>query len=103
MRLYELLYSQADVIVHMGMYSCELLKSQYSNAQHVVIPHHIYDDVYNFSISQEEARQRLHLPTDKKIILSFGKFRNNEERDFVLSLRKNLNSQLSTFNFHFST
>jgi glycosyltransferase involved in cell wall biosynthesis len=87
LRLYELLYLQADVIVHMGMYSCELLQSQYPNAQHVVIPHHIYDDVYNFSISQEEARQRLHLPTDKKIILSFGKFRTEEERNFVLSIK----------------
>jgi len=87
LRLYELLYLQADVIVHMGRYSYELLQSQYPNAQHVVIPHHIYDNVYSFGISQEEARQRLHLPTDKKIILSFGKFRNDEERNFVLSLR----------------
>ena len=91
LRLYELLYSQADVIVHMGMYSCELLKSQYSNAQHVVIPHHIYDDVYSFNIPQEEARQRLHLPTDKKIILSFGKFRNDEEREFILNLKSKCN------------
>ena len=87
LRLYELLYLQADIIVHMGVYSRELLQPQYPNAQHVVIPHHIYDDVYSFNIPQEEARQRLHLPTDKKIILSFGKFRNNEERNFVLSIK----------------
>jgi glycosyltransferase involved in cell wall biosynthesis len=53
----------------------------------VVIPHHIYDNIYSFNISQEEARQRLHLPTDKKIILSFGKFRTEEERNFVLSIK----------------
>jgi len=87
LRLYELLYKHADAMVHMGNYSRELLQSQYPNAQHVVIPHHIYDDVYSFNISQEEARQRLHLPTDKKIILSFGKFRNKRERNFVLRLR----------------
>ena len=87
LRLYELLYLQADIIVHMGVYSRELLQPQYPNAQHVVIPHHIYDDVYSFNIPQEEARERLHLPTDKKIILSFGKFRNNEERNFVLSIK----------------
>ena len=97
LRLYELLYLQADVMVHMGMYSCKLLQSQYPDTQHVVIPHHIYDNVYSFNIPQEEARQRLHLPTDKKIILSFGKFRNDEERNFVLSLKKNFNSQFSTF------
>lgn len=92
LRLYELLYLQADVIVHMGMYSCELLQSQYPNAQHVVIPHHIYDDVYSFNIPQEEARQRLLLPTDNKIILSFGKFRNDEERQFVLNLKSKCNN-----------
>ena len=103
LRLYELLYQQADVMVHMGNYSCELLQSQYPNAQHVIIPHHIYDDIYSFSIAQEEARQRLHLPADKKIILSFGKFRNDKERDFVLSLKKNFISQLSTLNSQLST
>ena len=87
LRLYELLYLQADVMVHMGCYSRELLQSQYPNAQHVVIPHHIYDDVYSFDIPQEEARQHLHLPTDKKIILSFGRFRTEEERNFVLSIK----------------
>ena len=99
--LYELIYSNADYIQHLGDYSCELLQSQYPNARHVIIPHHIYDDVYSFNISQAEARQRLRLPADKKIILSFGKFRNDEERNLVLSLQKNfqlssLNSQLST-------
>ena len=90
LRLYELLYLQADVIVHMGNYSRELLQPQYPNAQHVVIPHHIYDDVYSFNIPQVEARQRLALPKNKKIILSFGKFRNNEERSFVLSIKMEL-------------
>ena len=87
LRLYELIYNNADYIHHLGNYSCNLLQSKYPNAIHVVIPHHIYDDVLSFNISQVEARQRLHLPTDKKIILSFGKFRTEEERNFVLSIK----------------
>lgn len=87
LHLYELLYQQADVMVHMGNYSRNLLQPQYPNAKHVVIPHHIYDNVLSFSVSQQEARQRLHLPQDRKIILSFGKFRNDEERQFVLNLK----------------
>ena len=60
-----------------------------------MIPHHIYDNVLPFSVSQQEARQRLHLPQDKKIILSFGKFRNDKERNFVLNLKKRIeNSSL---------
>ena len=87
LRLYQLIYSNADYVHHLGNYSCNLLQSKYPNAIHVVIPHHIYDDVLSFNISQVEARQRLHLPTDKKIILSFGKFRTEEERNFVLSIK----------------
>ena len=74
-------------MVHMGNYSRDLLQPQYSNARHVVIPHHIYDDVYDFAITREEARNRLHLPADKKIVLSFGKFRNDQERNFVLDMQ----------------
>lgn len=91
LRLYEVLYQQADVMVHMGNYSRELLQTQYPNARHVVIPHHIYDNMLSFSVSQQEARQRLHLPQDKKIILSFGKFRNNKERQFVLNIKNKCN------------
>ena len=87
LHFYDLICNNADYIHHLGNYSCELLQSKYPNASHVVIPHHIYDDVLSFNISQVEARQRLHLPTDKKIILSFGKFRTEEERNFVLSIK----------------
>ena len=95
LRLYELIYSNADYVHHLGNYSCELLQPQYPNAHHIVIPHHIYDNVLSFSVSQQEARQRLHLPQDKKIILSFGKFRNDKERNFVLSLKEKIEVQPS--------
>ena len=91
LRLYELICNHADYVHHLGNYSCELFQSQYPNACHVVIPHHIYDNVLSFSVSQQEARQRLHLPQDKKIILSFGKFRNDQERNFVLNLKNKYN------------
>ena len=91
LRLYELIYSNAEYVHHLGSYSCDLLQSQYPNACHVVIPHHIYDNVLSFSVTQQEARQRLHLPQDKKIILSFGKFRNNKERQFVLNIKNKCN------------
>ena len=90
LRLYELIYSNADYVHHLGIYSCDLLQPQYPNAHHIVIPHHIYDNVLSFSVTQQEARQRLHLPQDKKIILSFGKFRNDQERNFVLNLKEKI-------------
>ena len=105
LQLYELLYQRADVIVHMGNYSRDLLQSQYPNARHVVIPHHIYDNIYSFNIAQEEARQRLSLPAGKKIVLSFGKFRSNKERRFVLCLKREVGSlekNSSLFTLHSS-
>ena len=91
LRLYELIYSNADYVHHLGNYSCDLLQPQYPNAHHIVIPHHIYDDVYSFSITPEEARNRLNIPENERIVLSFGKFRNNEERQFVLSIKNKCN------------
>ena len=101
LHLYEMLYSNADCLVHLGKYSCDLLRPQYPNVQHVIIPHHIYDNVISFSVSQHEARQRLHLPQDRRIILSFGKFRNDQERNFVLNLKKGIKNS-SLFTLHSS-
>ena len=107
LRLYELLYQHSDVMVHMGQYSRDRLQPRYPYAHHVVIPHHIYDNVLPFSVSKQEARRRLHLPQNKKIILSFGKFRNDQERNFVLNVKKQIealslkaeaNSKLYTLN-----
>lgn len=91
LQLYDMLYSYADTVVHLGHYSKENLQSQYKKTRHVVIPHHIYDNIFTFSASQQEARCQLHLPQDKKIVLSFGKFRNDEERQFVLELKNKCN------------
>ena len=90
LRLYELIYSNADYVHHLGNYSCELLQQKYPKARHIVIPHHIYDDVYSFSITREEARNHLNLPENERIVLSFGKFRNERERDFVLEMQQAL-------------
>jgi len=90
LRLYELIYSNAEYVHHLGNYSCELLQQKYPKARHIVIPHHIYDDVYSFSITREEARNHLNLPENERIVLSFGKFRNERERDFVLEMQQAL-------------
>lgn len=88
LQVYDVFYQYADVMVHMGRYSLELLEPKYPNVHHVVVPHHIYDNILTFTESQQNARRKLKLPEDKKIVLSFGKFRDDKEREFVLALRK---------------
>lgn len=91
-KTYKIVYTNADCIIHLAEYSISLLCKEYSitNTQHVVIPHHIYDNEYHFNISKEEARKYLSLPQEKKIIVCIGAFRNKEERDLVIDTAKKI-------------
>lgn len=89
---YEIVYDKLDAFVHLGGHSIELLTAMYPNlkAKHVVVPHHTYDTLYNMSVSREEARKKLGIPNDVRCVLSFGAFRNDEERQLLLKLSKRL-------------
>lgn len=88
--LYQVVYATSDLIFHMGDYSCRLLASQYPNAKHVVVPHHIYDDIYQFNYDRHECQQQLGIDGSKINILCFGEFRSDEERDFLIRLRTSI-------------
>jgi hypothetical protein len=90
--IYDVVYKNADVIVHLGEYSYNLLKEKYSNGKHVIIPHHIYDKIYH-PVSRNDGIQKLHLDENKRYILCFGAFRNHEERELVKSISKPLRKQ----------
>lgn len=91
LKSYEIVYKNADCIIHLGETSIEMLKTQLPmmNAKHVVIPHHTYDTIYK-NVSKNESRKELGVPQDSKCVMSFGTFRDDEEREIVLSLRKRL-------------
>lgn len=80
-KLYSIVETYSTAIVHMGSYSMAEYNKKYpgNNKMQVVIPHHIYENVYNETISRDEARRRLNIPLSKFVILSFGKFRKKEE------------------------
>jgi hypothetical protein len=89
-RLYLLLESEAHYVIHMGEYSkkCCILKGYVNN--HIVIPHHIYDNLYsvtNFP-TKKEARIKLNLPINKTMVLAFGRFRNKNEQNLLFSIVK---------------
>ena len=75
----------ADLIVHMGKYSLEEFKQNYPSSRNAIIPHHIYENTYNESITREEARARIGIPKNRFVITAFGKFRNHEEIKMVLN------------------
>jgi hypothetical protein len=79
--LYELIYGSADVLVHMGDYSKNLFEKKYPHARNIIIPHHIYDEIYNGQRlpEREEAIKKLNLNNKYRYIVCFGSFRNEEE------------------------
>lgn len=85
-----LVYSACDVIFHLGEYSKGLFEKQYPHAQHLLLPHHIYDTVYHYFPTKDESVSHLHLPDGRSNILCFGTFRSDEERRLIINLYKQL-------------
>lgn len=85
--VYSLFFDSADAFVHLGNYSCKLLKEQYPKAKHSVICHHTYEELY-VRKNRKDCLNYLHLDSSKKYILCFGAFRDDEERDIVDTVLK---------------
>lgn len=88
--LYKVVYGNCDIMIHMGRYSKQLLESKYTNAKHVIIPHHIYENTYNFDLDENECKRELGIPLNKQVILCFGAFRNDDERQMIFRLKREL-------------
>lgn len=91
-KLFDVIYGSCDLMVHMGEYSRNVLSEVYSQCQHILVPHHIYDHSFNFAHDKQSCRKVLNLSTHKSIILCFGAFRNDHERKLILELRKHIDA-----------
>lgn len=96
-KLYPVIYELSDLFIHMGKYSHELLSTKYPNAQHVIIPHHIYDGIYHFKEEKETCQKELGLNRDKVNALCFGEFRTDEERMFIIQLTERTRTENINF------
>lgn len=85
-----IVYSLCDAIFHLGEYSMNLYMQQFPKCQHLLLPHHLYDELYTIRPNKQEAREKLGLSLSKKYILCMGAFRAQEERDLVLFIAKKL-------------
>ena len=80
---YDIVYRNCDVMIHLGEISRRLVEKKYCQARHVVIPHHVYDEVYTSIPPKDKSIKALHLRDDKTYILAFGLFRSEKERDLL--------------------
>lgn len=76
--LYRFIENSADAVCHLGPMSISDL-----NEHNYVIEHHVYDGLYK-RVNKLQARKRLGIALDSFIVLSFGAFRSQRERDIVL-------------------
>lgn len=90
MAAYDVVYSYSDAIIHLGTYSLQILLEKYPSIRQVVIPHHVYDQLYTSLPSKIEALNHLKLQPNFKYLLCFGKFRSDEERQLVIDINKHL-------------
>lgn len=79
---YRLTEEYADAVVHLGDCSRrEFLAAHPGSRQlQIVIPHHIYEGVYDEGLTRGEARQKLGIPVEGFVLLAFGAFRHAAER-----------------------
>lgn len=83
--IYGIIEKNSDVIVHLGTWSKnEFINNRIQNANHVIIPHHIYECYKSPWITKERAREYFRIPHDKLVILAFGDFRNEDEKEWTL-------------------
>ena len=95
--LYGLLESECDVMIHLAEASRSacLQKPELRDKVHVVIPIPAYDELYApyAGLDQAQARHRLGIPLNRKIILAFGNFRHDREQTLVANAFLALNNR----------
>lgn len=91
LKLYEIVYGCCDVMIHMGEYSLKKMLTDYPKSKHFLVPHHIYSHFCQFGYGKIQSRQVLGISEKKCVVLCFGAFRNEKERNLFLALRTMLN------------
>lgn len=98
-RLYQLVYSYCDAIVHLGPDKLSEFKGSHfkdiyhNEILHQIIPHHLYNDSYENIISQSDARKLLGISSRPLVVLIFGRIRYTEERRFLRKLFANVKGE----------
>lgn len=79
---YAIVYGIANIMLHLGRYSKAIMEKKYPQAKHILIYHHTYDTIYSLK-DRDDSLKMLKLNPQKRYILCFGQFRDEEERELV--------------------
>ncbi|QDZ40718.1 hypothetical protein FRE64_12605 [Euhalothece natronophila Z-M001] len=96
-RAYELIYGEADIIVHHGENSIKLIKEEFpatTKSKHIICPHGPYTKI---PYSSQGARQKYKIPNQKFSFLFFGRMRKNKGVNFAGSVFQNFKNKQHCF------
>ena len=82
-KAYNVVYENSDMMIHLGNYSLDVMKDLFPNVKHVLLPHQVYDTVYNSIPDRDVACRKLGLNSKYRYVICFGAFRDDEERLMV--------------------
>ena len=85
-KLYELVYSHADGVVHFARASEAEFGQRYPHLhpKHAIIAHQNYASLPN-EVTRSHARAALRIAPDAQVMLVFGGIRNDAEKDLILT------------------
>jgi hypothetical protein len=91
-KMYEVVYSHADGIVHFAQPSVDEFRERYARTcfvrgrmpEQVIIPHQNYESLPS-GMTRAEARKALGIRPDAQVLLVFGAIRSNAERNLILN------------------
>lgn len=91
LELYKIIYENCDMMIHMGEYSLKRMSVEFPKSRHFLVPHHIYSHYCPFGFDKMQSRRFLGISEKKCVVLCFGAFRNENERNLFLALKKKIN------------
>jgi hypothetical protein len=81
-KLYKTVFSYCDAVAHFAHYSIQHFKEfypEFNHVNHVVIPHQNYSSLPN-EVSRKEARKRMGITNNAKVMLVFGMVKEREKQ-----------------------
>ena len=86
-------YEKSDGIIFHSRHDIQRAKDTFGtsmNKPHIVIPHGNFNESYENKISKKEARERLAIPADNRVILCFGFIRKNRGYEYLIEAIKDM-------------
>ena len=94
-KLYDIVESSSDILLHFGKYSQEIFEKKYIHSQHRILKHPLYKRSFPF-FTKEEARKQLGIDLGREVMIAPGKIRTLKERNLVLDSFKQVKNSNRT-------